>query len=259
MNAYGTEPAAQADSIPHKIHFVWFGGSPRAASMEAVIAGWHRLMPGFEVIEWNESNFDVGQHPWLKRMHAQGRYAFASDFARLRILRDHGGVYLDTDVVMKRSIAPFFKERCFWGFEYDSFLSTCIIGSVPGHPLIADMLRMYDTLEEPVVNNTLVTQYFLDHFPDFHLDNREQVVAGDVRVFPKENFVIPSWDRRRNFSVHTADNHWKEGRRGGSILARMVRGAIGEVLFFKLLNVYMNSRSDFQAKDRARALKRTPL
>ena len=244
-----------AGPIPAKMHYIWFGGEARPASMERTIDGWRRLMPGFEVVEWDESNFDVGQHPWLKRMYDERRYAFASDYARLRILLDHGGVYLDTDVVMKKSIAPFFRERCFWSFEYDSFLSTCIIGSVPGHPLIADMIRMYDTLEDPVVNNTLVTQYFLDHFPEMHLNNREQVVAGDVRIFPKENFVIPSWDSRRNFSVHKANNHWKEGKRKSSTVGRLVRGVVGEVLFYKLLNIHMNSRSDFQAKDRARARK----
>jgi len=240
--------------IPRKLHYIWFGGNPKSVEMEAVIAGWHKLMPECEVIEWNEDNFDVGMHPWMKRMHEEGRYAFASDYARFHILKEHGGIYLDTDVVMKKSIAPFLQERCFFSFEFDSFLSTCIIGVEPRHPLIIALLDQYDTVEGPVVNNIIVTDYFLAHFPEFRLNNHDQRVGDGVRVFPKEYFVVPSFDRRKNFAVHNANNHWK-GERKGPGVGRIVRPLIGDVLFFKLLNVYMNANSEFQAKDRARRRK----
>lgn len=240
--------------IPKKLHYIWFGGNPKSAEMEAVIAGWHKLMPECEVIEWNESNFDVGMHPWMKRMHAERRYAFASDYARFHILKEHGGVYLDTDVVMKKSIAPFLSERCFFSFEFDSFLSTCIIAAEPGHPLISALLTGYDKVNGPVINNIIVTEYFLEHYPEFRLNNHDQRMHDGVRVLPKEYFVLPSFDRSKNFSVHNANNHWKEERAKWSI-GPLVRGIIGDVLFFKLLNVYMNWQSDFQAKDRARRRK----
>lgn len=240
--------------IPQKLHYIWFGGKPKPADMVSVIDGWRKLMPECEVIEWNESNFDVGIHPWMRRMHEEHRYAFASDYARFHILKDHGGVYLDTDVVMKRSIVPFLQERCFFSFEFDSFLSTCIIGAEPGHPLITALLAEYDNVEGPVINNIIVTEYFLRHYPEFRLNNHDQRVGDSVRVLPKEYFVIPSFDRVKNFAVHNANNHWKAKRKGSGI-GRVVRGIIGEVLLFKLLNVYMNWKSDFQAKDRARRRK----
>jgi mannosyltransferase OCH1-like enzyme len=171
--------------IPRKLHYIWFGGKPKSAEMEAVIDGWRKLMPECEVIEWNESNFDVGMHPWMKRMHEERRYAFASDYARFHVLKEYGGVYLDTDVVMKKSLAPFFDERCFFAFEYDSFLSTCIIAAEPGHPLIAALLAGYDNVEGPVINNIIVTDYFLHHYPEFRLNNRDQRMGDGVRVLPK--------------------------------------------------------------------------
>lgn len=237
--------------IPGKLHYIWFGGKPKPDSMVAVIDGWRKLMPECEVIEWNESNFDVAVHPWMERMHKEGRYAFASDFARFWILREHGGIYLDTDVVMKKSIGPFMQERCFFSFEFDSFLSTCIVAAEPHHPLIAALLAEYDGLEGPVVNNIIVTEYFLKHFPEFRLNNRDQRIGEGVRVLPKEYFVLPSFDRDKNFSVHNANNHWK-AKRARWIIGPVVRAIIGDVLFFKLLNVYMNLKSDFQARDRAR-------
>lgn len=243
--------AAAMERIPRTVHYVWFGGKPKSTAMQAVIDGWSRVMPECEVKEWNEDNFDITLHPWMKRMHEEGRYAFASDYARFMVLLEHGGLYLDTDVVMKKSFLPFFRERCFWSFEFDSFLSTAIIGAEPGHPLIASLLREYDKLTEPRVNNSIVTEYFLRNYPDFHLNNRDQMLPEGVHVFPKEYFVVPGFGTRKNFSTHEANNHWKpekDGFRAGP----MVRKVIGEVLFFKLVNLRMNMTSDYPRMDRAR-------
>jgi hypothetical protein len=237
--------------IARSLHYVWFGGRPKPASMEAVIAGWKRLMPHYRIIEWNESNVDLTAHPWMKRMHDEGRYAFASDYARFMILWEHGGVYLDTDVVMKKSIEPFLQERCLWAFELDSFLSTCIIATVPRHPLIRALLDEYDRLDKPVVNNAIVTEYFLRNYPEFRLNNKDQRVGDDVRILPKEYFVVPSFSKQKNYAVHSANNQWKP-ERGRWRMGRILRPLIGEVLFYKLVNLRMTLTSVYPAMDRAR-------
>ncbi|HMU14764.1 MAG: mannosyltransferase [Bacteroidetes bacterium] len=240
-----------SERIPRIIHHVWFGGKPKPAGMQKVIDGWSRMMPECEVKEWNEGTIDLSRHPWMQRMHDEGRYAFASDYARFMVLLEHGGLYLDTDVVMKKSFLPFFRERSFWSFEFDSFLSTAIIGAEPGHPLIASLLREYDALAGPRVNNSIVTEYFLAHYPDFHLNNRDQMLPEGVRVYPKEYFVVPGFDQRKNFSTHEANNHWKP-EKSGSRAGPVVRRLIGDVLFFKLVNLRMNMTSDYPKMDKAR-------
>ena len=121
------------------------------------------------------------------------QYAYASDVARLLVLRDHGGLYLDTDVRMKKSLAPFFDRRTLWSFEYDHFLSTAIMGSVAGHPLITALLAQYDEMVEPEVNNVIVTKHFIETYPKFRLNNKEQIIGGDIRILPKEYFILPSF------------------------------------------------------------------
>lgn len=242
---------AVGTGIPRNIHYIWFGGKAKPPGMEAVIDGWRRMMPECEVIEWNEGNFDVTAHPWMERMHKEGRYAFASDYARMKVLHEHGGIYLDTDVELKKSIAPFLNERCLWSFEMDAFLATCIIACVPRHPLMTALLKEYDKLDSPIVNNAIVTEYFLRTYPEFHVNNKDQRVGGDIRVLPKEYFVIPSFDRSKNYAVHNANNHWKPHRRKFR-MGRMLRQAIGDVLFFKLVNARMNMTSEYPAMDRAR-------
>lgn len=247
----GPVPPSDARSIPKLIHYVWFGGTPLPEDMQATVDQWRKLMPDHTVIEWNEKNLDVNGHPWMARMHAEGRYAFASDYARFLVLYKHGGIYMDTDVQLKKSLVPFLGESCLWSFEFDSFLSTCIIATTPKHPLIGALLKEYDRLDHPVVNNDLVTRHFLHEFPEFRLNNRDQRIGGDIRVVPKEYFVVPSFDPRMNFAVHAANNQWKaERKRVG--LGRMVRAVIGDVLFYKLVNLHMSWRSEYMAIDRAR-------
>lgn len=250
--AYAQQPVGAA--IPRKLHYVWFGKGLMSEKMKAGIEGWKRLMPEFEVIEWNESNVDIQAHPYLERMHREGQYAFASDCARLLILLEHGGIYLDTDVLMKKSLARFSTEQCFWSFEFDHFISTAVIGSRPGHPFIKKLLDECDHLDEPVINNVLVTRAFIREFPEFRLNNKDQVVGGDIRIFPKEYMVIPSFGRDHNYSVHQANNHWKPGTKRIP-WGRIVRSLIGEVFFFKLINLKMGWESDFPAMEKARRKK----
>lgn len=237
--------------IPKILHHIWLGGAPMPDRMVADIAGWKRVMPDYRIIRWDETNIDLEAHPFTARMHRQGLFAFASDLIRLDVLHRHGGVYLDTDMEVKKPFDPFLNEQCLWSFEYDSFLATCIIGAVPGHPFIKELMAVYDTLEEPRVNNAIVTEYFLDHFLDFRLNNKDQRLANGVRVVPKEYFVLPSFDPRKNFAQHQARNQWKTGRRKLRF-GPLLRALLGEVLFYKLLNIKMNLSSDYQARDRAR-------
>lgn len=244
-------PLAGERPIPAKLHYVWFGAEPLPAELAAGIEAWQRLMPGFELVRWNESNVDIGAHPYLARMHREGKYAFASDYARLLVLLEHGGIYLDTDMRLKKSLEGFTTEECFWSFEFDHFISTAVIGSRPGHPFIRSLLEGYDAVDAPVINNVLVTRAFIEQFPEFRLNNKDQVVGEDIRIFPKEYLVIPSFRKDRNYSVHLAKNHWKPGRRKLR-WGRAGRALLGDVLFYKLLNLVMGWGSEFPALEKAR-------
>jgi len=237
--------------IPAKLHYVWFGSAHVPAELQAGIDDWKRLMPEYEVVRWSETNMDVRAHPYLERMHREGRYAFASDCARLLILLEHGGIYLDTDMCLKKSLARFTAEECFWSFELDHFISTAVIGSRPGHPFIRKLLGAYDHLEEPVINNVLVTRAFIHEFPEFRLNNKDQVVGEGIRIFPKEYMVIPSFRKDRNYSVHMARNLWRPATRKLR-LGPWGRALLGDVLFYKLMNLVMGWGSEFPAMEKAR-------
>lgn len=84
--------------IPKKIHYIWFGGNPLPPLAERCIASWEKYMPGYEIVRWDESNFDTDCCDYVREAISVKKWAFASDYARFKILYEHGGVYLDTDV-----------------------------------------------------------------------------------------------------------------------------------------------------------------
>ena len=227
--------AALLAMIPRKIHYVWFGGKPKPKLILDTIESWRRFLPDYEMVGWDEGNFDTGIHPWMERMIRSGKFAFASDWARLHILHQHGGIYLDTDVEIKKPLDPFLETGMFWGFEYDCYLATCIIGSRPGHPLLMELLEEYDGLEGAPINNALVTRFFLKRFPGFRLNNCDQTLPDDVHVYGKEYFSIPSSDRAKNFARHHGSNLWRSSEKDASKVKSAIRRLMGEENYYKLI------------------------
>lgn len=129
--------------IPKVIHYCWFGGKPKPASVEGYLTNWHSVLPDFEVVEWNEHNFDVDAWPYAKQAWRSGKYAFVSDVARLHALYERGGVYLDTDVEVRRSFDPLLTGDVVLGFEEGHYIATSTIIAPPKSRLIGDFLEGY--------------------------------------------------------------------------------------------------------------------
>lgn len=215
------------------------------AHVRETVASWKSALPGYEIIKWNEDNFDITMDPWMHRMHKEGKYAFASDWARLQVLREHGGIYLDTDVELMKPFDDFLAAEMFWGFEYDCYLATCVIGSAPGHPLLDLLLAEYHSRTDAPINNSIVTKFFLRHFPEFRLNNSEQRLTGGIRVLPKEYFSVPSFNPEANYCRHHGSNLWRIGGKDKSPLKRMIRALLGEVLYFKLVAWNVCRKNEF--------------
>lgn len=103
--------------IPKKIHYCWFGRNPLPEKAKACIASWKKYLPDYEIVEWNEDNFDVNSIPYTKAAYEAKKYAFVSDYARFKVLYEHGGLYFDTDVEVIKPMDDVIKAGSFMGFE----------------------------------------------------------------------------------------------------------------------------------------------
>ena len=89
--------------IPRKIHYCWFGRGEKPRLAQKCIASWKKYCPDYEIIEWNEDNFDVNRNAYTQMCYKEKKYAFLTDYLRLLIVEEHGGIYFDTDVEAVRS------------------------------------------------------------------------------------------------------------------------------------------------------------
>ena len=120
--------------IPKIIHYCWFGRRPMPQTALDCIDSWHRFMPGWEYKLWNEDNFDVNCNQYVREAYESRKFAFVSDFVRLKVLSENGGLYIDTDVKVQKSFDDLMGLDAFCGFEGSKSkpIGTCVMASNAG-------------------------------------------------------------------------------------------------------------------------------
>lgn len=133
--------------IPKKIHYVWLGRGEKSDKIKRCIESWKKYMPDYEIIEWNEDNFDINYNDFTKQSYDLKKYAFTSDVVRLYALYTQGGIYMDTDVEVYKPLDEFLNEEGFTGFEDINYPVTATMGCVKENPVIKMMLDYYDCVD----------------------------------------------------------------------------------------------------------------
>lgn len=202
--------------IPKIIHYCWFGGNPKPKMAEKCIASWKKNCPGWEIIEWNESNFDVNRNGYTRMCLDQKKYAFLSDYVRLLVVSEHGGVYFDTDVELLKPIDKLLENEAFFGFENPEFVNSGQgFGSAAHGTVIEAMLREYDFLLEgtegirgcPILNTAALEKLGLVR------DGTKQTVAGALilpvdYMNPYESSTGRLYKTKNTLSVHWYNASW---------------------------------------------------
>lgn len=209
--------------IPKKIHYCWFGRNPLPESAQKCIASWRKYLPDYEIIEWNEDNFDVNSIPYTQQAYEAKKYAFVSDYARFKILYEHGGLYFDTDVEVIRSMDDIVVKGPFMGFEinpgekrkFGAVNPGLGIGAIVGMKQFREIIDYYDNLHfiesdgtynvtDAVVNIT--TRELLKK--GLKMQPGIQFVGG-VYVYPADYFnPFDDATGRLNKTANTRTIHW---------------------------------------------------
>ena len=130
--------------IPRVIHYCWFGGTSYPPLFERCMASWKKHCPGWELHEWNESNFDIDICAYVKEAYEAKKWAFVSDYVRLWALVTHGGIYMDTDCELIKPIDEFLFHEAVSGFETATHIQTAFMCSTKGFPLFDELLDRYN-------------------------------------------------------------------------------------------------------------------
>lgn len=152
--------------IPKIIHYCWFGKNPKSGEILDCIESWKMTCPDFEIKEWNEENFPIGDFPFAKRMYEEKKWAFVADYARLQILEKHGGFYLDTDMLLLQSLEPLTKNVCVLGEESVGTISAGMIGAEAHHPFISLCKKFYDEHPADIITIPRVLTQIFEAYTD---------------------------------------------------------------------------------------------
>jgi hypothetical protein len=227
--------------IPKIIHYIWLGKKPKSKNIKNCIKSWQRLLTDYEIYEWNEDNIDINSHPYLKDAIEQKKYAFASDYIRIQVLKKYGGIYLDTDIVVFRSFdsllnCGFFSAKEIFKNIFDPETTlldneghrinkshtipgfgvmAAVIGANANHPFLDEILHYYNSLKPkgdghydfPIIDGILAN--LLENHGWVYKDN-EQRLDNDIIIYPSNLF----WSHKRllikdAYCYHACDNSWK--------------------------------------------------
>lgn len=131
--------------IPKKIHYMWLGGKEIPIALQKCMESWKKYCPDYEIIRWDETNYDVHKNLFVSQAYDNHKYGFVPDYARIEILYKYGGIYLDTDVELKRNIDDLLYQEAFCGVEKWQVLNFggCS-GSVKGHKTLKLFLDKWE-------------------------------------------------------------------------------------------------------------------
>ena len=135
--------------IPKVIHYCWFGGNPLPYEVKKCIKSWEKMCPDYEIKQWNESNFDISDNTFARVAYENKAWAFVSDYARLKIVFDYGGIYLDTDVELLKSLDHLLDNKCYIGIQQaQSLCQTGLgFGAEKNSYIVEKMLEKYSNIE----------------------------------------------------------------------------------------------------------------
>lgn len=132
--------------IPKVIHYCWFGGNPIPDKYKKWMESWHKYCPDYEIVEWNESNYDVTKNAYMYEAYQCKKWGFVPDYARLDIIYNHGGIYLDTDVELVQNLDDLLYQDAYFGFEREENVNLGLgFGAVAKSNILLQMKEYYET------------------------------------------------------------------------------------------------------------------
>ena len=208
--------------IPKKIHYCWLGGKPLPPLAEKCIASWKKHCPDYEIIQWNESNYDFKKQTYMREAFEEKKWGFVPDYARLDIIWQHGGIYLDTDVEIIKSFDPLLLHKCFFGLESDMIVALGLgFGAEAGHPILKEMMDDYENYHFKNSDGSLnllpspqiQTPVFQKHGLQSN-HNQIQTLDQGIHIYPP-NYFAPKNEAGlpqtlpESYSVHHYMGSWR--------------------------------------------------
>lgn len=210
--------------IPKVIHYCWFGGSPLTDEAKKCIASWEKVCPDYQIKRWDESNYNINKNQYTKIAYANKQWAFLTDYVRLDILFKEGGVYLDTDVKLIKSLNPLINEGAFMAFEQRGRVNTGIgFACEPGNRIIQENKKYYERKKYVKNDGTLdaeicvkvTTELLIKHGLNYLKDEKQKLKG--MTIYPSDYFSPKIMGTSKinitnnTYGIHLFSSSWYKG------------------------------------------------
>lgn len=203
-------------SIPKIIHYVWVGGNPKSKDIQRCMKTWESHLKDYQIIEWNEKNFDIESNRFVKEAYEAKKWAYVSDYIRAYAIYNYGGIYLDTDVLVVDNLEELLENKAFVGYENPDYPFTAVFGAEKNHPFIKKMLDYYDNMsfefdindQYKAVNTKTVSDILIEDY-NCKLGNKEQILEDGIKVYKDNILCNPSKESK---TIHIFTGTWLEGQ-----------------------------------------------
>lgn len=202
--------------IPKVIHYIWLGNNKIPPKDKAFIQKCKEKMPQYKIYIWNEKMLPIStvckENKYVNECYKRNLYAFISDYFRLWILYNYGGIYLDTDVEVLKSFDPLLNNKGFMGYEagdmhIGEYIGSGVIAAQKGNKTIRGLLSFYDNMvwSESEYVNTII-------FKKMYLQN--PMLFNEVKIYPREFFAPYSpYDNEsllsnNTYAIHRYNANW---------------------------------------------------
>lgn len=227
--------------IPKIIHYCWFGNGKMPELALKCLDSWRKYLSDYEIVVWNEQNFDVSMYRFASEAYQEKKYAFVADVCRLYALKNRGGIYLDTDVEFLRPLdEDMLNDEAFTGFEDNLLLSSAIMGSEKDGQWINELLPYYDNRSfylsdgsHDVNPNTEIITKFMKNCKGVQINNTFQRLPNYCTIYPSDYFCPKSWKTLKvkqttnTYCIHHFAGSWLHNH-NQSLLGRLANFLFGK-------------------------------
>lgn len=242
--------------IPKIIHYCWFGRGEMPDLILKCIDSWKRYLPEYELRLWNEDNFDINLYPYAAEAYMERKFAFVSDVCRLYVLKEFGGIYLDSDVEILKSLDDLLsKHAAFSGFEDNNLMPTGLMASEKNGAWVSDLLAYYDNRSFYLADKTLdmtpnteiITRFMKEK--GFEICNSFQERDGYCAIYASEYFCPKSWKTKEinvttnTYCIHHFAGSWLPTERKWNKYEFLYK-VLGSKNFERLAAFYRRLRKD---------------
>ena len=198
------------------IHYCWFGGKPLPKLTKKCIKSWKKFLPDYEIIEWNESNVDLEECPFIKEAYEHKKWAFVADYARTKAIYEMGGIYFDTDMIITKDISHLLNDETFLGVEDSMMVNAAVWGtSKPKTELAKRVLDFYKSQKHFDIDNIykisiprIITR-ILDEYGFDPSITEPQILNKNIHIYPRPYFYPLSFNYKNNmFDENTCMIHY---------------------------------------------------